>query len=91
MHSSHPPLHKAPVLHLVPTITKPLSANCFEVVSKLKKTLVTAQSGTTVGALIVTIDKDGYWRTELAGQLMYDKEVLCQIGCRLLGVCMSTE
>jgi hypothetical protein len=35
-------LRKAPVFRLVPTITKPLSANCLEVVSKLKKTLITA-------------------------------------------------
>jgi hypothetical protein len=83
--------HKAPVFRLVPTITKPLSKNCFEVVSKLKKTLVTAQAGATVGALVVTIDDEGYWRTELAGELMYDKDVLCQFACRLLGVCVTTE
>jgi predicted esterase YcpF (UPF0227 family) len=82
---------KAQVLRLIPPITKPLSANCYEVVSKLKKTLITAQSGSTVGALVVTVDKGGYWSTDLAGQLMYDREILCQIAFRLLGVCMTAE
>jgi lysylphosphatidylglycerol synthetase-like protein (DUF2156 family) len=68
-----------------------LSANCCEVVSKLKKALITAKSGATVGALVVTVDKDGYWSTDLAGQMMYDKEILCQIAFRLLGVCTTTE
>jgi hypothetical protein len=44
-----------------------------------------------VGALVVTIDKEGYWNTDLAGEMMYDKEILCQIAFRLLGVCMATE
>ena len=82
---------KAQVLRLIPTITKPLSANCYEVVSQLKKALTTAQSGATVGALVVTVDKEGYWRTDLVGQQMYDREILCQIAFRLLGVCMATE
>jgi hypothetical protein len=91
MHSSRPPSRKAPVFRLIPTITKPLNASCSEVVSKLKKTLITAQSGSTVGALVVTVDKEGYWKTDLAGQPMYDKEILSQIAFRLLGVCMATE
>ena len=82
---------KAQVLRLIPTITKPLSANCYEVVSKLKKALVTAQSGATVGALVVTVDKEGYWSTDLAGQLMYDRDILGQLALRLLGVCTATE
>jgi hypothetical protein len=85
------PRAKAKVLRLVPTINKPLNANCCEVVSKLKRALIPAQSGATVGALIVTIDKEGYWSTDLAGQMMYDREILCQIACRLLGLCMTTE
>jgi hypothetical protein len=89
--SPRTPNTKASVLRLIPTITKPLSANCYAVVSKLKKTLVTAQSGAIAGALVVTVDKEGYWRTELAGQLMYDREILCQIAFRLLGVCMAPE
>jgi hypothetical protein len=92
MHSSRPPPNRqAPVFRLIPTITKPLSANCCEVVSKLKKALVTAQSGATAGALVVTVDKEGYWSTDLAGQMMYDRDILCQIAFRLLGVCTSTE
>jgi hypothetical protein len=89
--SPRAPSAKAKIVRLVPTITKPLNADCFEVVSKFKKKLLTAQSGATVGALVVTIDKDGYWSTELAGQMMYDKDILCQIASRLLDVCMTTE
>jgi hypothetical protein len=89
--SPRAPNTKAQVLRLIPTITKPLNADCFEVVSKLKKTLITAQSGATVGALVVTIDKEGYWSTKLAGRLMYDKDILWQIACSLIGVCMATE
>ena len=91
MHSSRPPSCKARVRRLIPIITKPLSANCCEVVSQLKKALITAQSGTTTGALIVTVDKEGYWSTVLAGQQMYEREILCQIGFRLLGLCMVPE
>jgi hypothetical protein len=83
--------HKAPVFRLIPTITKPLNANCFAVVSKLKKTLVAAQSGAIAGTLVVTVDKEGNWCTDLAGQMMYDKDILSQIALRLLGVCMTTE
>jgi predicted esterase YcpF (UPF0227 family) len=83
--------HKASVLRLVPMINKPLNADCTEVVRKLKKSLVTAQSGATQGALVVTVDQEGYWSTDLAGQMMYDKEILCQIAFRLLGVCMAAE
>jgi hypothetical protein len=83
--------HKASVIRLVPTINKPLDANSSEVVRKLKKALTTAQSGATQGALVVTVDQDGYWTTDLAGQTMYDKEILCQIAFRLLGVCMAAE
>jgi hypothetical protein len=85
------PRTEAQVLRLVPTINKPLSANCYEVVSKLKKVLIPAQAGVTVGALVVTVDKEGYWSTDLAGQMMYDREILCQIAFRLLGVCMAPE
>jgi hypothetical protein len=85
------PRNEAQVLRLVPIINKPLNADCYEVVSKLKRALIPAQSGATVGALIVTIDKEGYWSTDLAGQMMYDREVLSQIAFRLLGVCMAPE
>jgi hypothetical protein len=47
--------------------------------------------GSTAGALVVTVDKEGYWKTDLAGQAMYDREILSQIAFRLLGVCMATE
>jgi hypothetical protein len=85
------PRTEAQVLRLVPTINKPLSADSYEVVSKLKRALIPAQSGATVGALVVTVDKEGYWSTDLAGQMMYDREILSQIAFRLLGVCISVE
>lgn len=85
-----PRSRKAPVCHLVPTIKKPLNADCLEVISKLKKASVTAQSGAYTGSLLFTVDKDGYWQTDIAGQ-MYDKDILGQIAIRLLGVCATPE
>lgn len=92
MHSSppSPARRKAPVSHLSPVITKPLNATSREIVSKLKKALATAQSGTYAGALLFTVDKEGHWQTDIAGR-MYDKDLLGQIAIRLLGVCVAPE
>jgi hypothetical protein len=77
-------------LRVGPITTKPLNATSREIVSKLKKALVTAQSGTYSGALLFTIDKDGCWQTDIAGR-MYDKYLLGQIAIRLLGACTAPE
>lgn len=92
MHSSPslPPSRKAPVFHLAPPITKPLNATSREIVSKLRKALVTAQSGAFAGALLFTVDKEGRWQTDIAGA-MYDKDILGQIAIRLLGACMASD
>jgi hypothetical protein len=92
MHSSSPPppSRKSPVVDPGPTIKKPLNATSREIVSKLNKALVTAKSGAYAGALLFTVDKEGYWQGDIAGQ-MYDKDILGQIAIRLLGACMAPE
>lgn len=82
---------KAPVLRLIPTITKPLNVNCSEVTVKLKRALTTAQSGATAGALVVALDQEGHWSIDLAGQLRHDSDTLCLIACRLLGACLALQ
>lgn len=82
---------KAAVLRLVPSITKPLNTNCSEVAVKLKRALTTAQSGATVGALVVALDQEGHWSADLAGQLAYDSDTLSMIVCRLLGGCLAIK
>jgi hypothetical protein len=69
-----PPSGKAPVFHLVPPIKNPLNATSSEIVSKLKKALVTAQSGAYAGSILFTVDKDGYWKSDISGR-MYDNEL----------------
>ena len=90
MHSSPSPpsSRKAPVFQLAPPITKPLNATSREIVSKLRKALVTAQSGSYAGALLFTVDKEGRWQTDIAGA-MYDKDLLGQIAIRLFYLCAS--
>jgi hypothetical protein len=68
---------QSPVLRLI--INKPLNSNCAEVTVKLKRALTTAQSGATVGALVIALDEQGHWTADLAGQLRHDGETLCQI------------
>jgi hypothetical protein len=85
-----PPRSKAPVLDLVPAVKKPLNDTSREIVSKLNKALVTAKSGAYAGALLFTVDKEGCWQTDIAGQ-MYDKDILGQIAIRLLGACLAPE
>lgn len=85
------PQTTAKVLDLIPALTKRANINNSEVVTKLKQALTRAESGAIVGALIVTIDKNGYWSTTLAGQMMYDKETLYQIATRITDVCMTKE
>jgi hypothetical protein len=90
-HPPRPSRPKAPVLRLIPTITKPLNTNCAVVTVKLKRALTTAQSGATVGALVIALDEQGHWTADLAGQLRHDGETLCQIACRLLGACLTSQ
>lgn len=92
MHSSPspPPSRKAPVFHLAPPITKPLNATSREIVSKLRKALVTAQSGAYAGSILFTVDKDGYWKSDISGR-MYDKDILSQIIISLIGACLAAE
>ena len=85
------PRTTAKVLDLTPRLAKQSNINNAEVVAKLKQALTRAESGAIVGALIVTIDKNGYWSTTLAGQMMYDKETLYQIATRITDVCMAKE
>lgn len=76
---------------LVPTINKPLTAHGIEVTRKLKSALATAQTGATVGALIVALNKSGEWTADLAGQLVPDSDTLCLIACRMLGGCLASK
>jgi hypothetical protein len=89
LHSSRPA--SASVLRLIPTINKPLNAECTEVTRKLKAALTTAKSGTTVGALIIALDQSGEWTADLAGRLVPDSDTLCLITCRLLGACLVSK
>jgi hypothetical protein len=86
-----PAKKKAPVLRLVPIINKPLNTLCTDVTVKLKRALHTAQSGATVGALVIALDHKGGWSVNLAGQLVQDDSTLCLIACRLLGACLAPE
>jgi hypothetical protein len=86
-----PPRNKARVLRLIPTINKPLDTNCTDVTVKLKQALRKAQSGATVGALIIALDHQGGWSIDLAGQLQHDDDTLCLIACRMLGVCLTVK
>ncbi len=88
--SSSPPSN-ARVSRLVPIINKPISKNGCRVVAKLKKAMISAQSGKAIGALIITVDKDGYWTSEIAGQMMCDRDLLRQIGARLVCIDMAPE
>jgi hypothetical protein len=85
------PLHKAPVLRLVPTIDKPLPINCMDVTVKLKRALRAAQSGTATGAMIVVLDHQGEWSVDLAGQLVHDDDTLFLIASRVFGACLVSK
>lgn len=61
----------------------------YDVVKKLKRTLKETQSGTAIGALVITIDTQGVWGATLAGKLERDSDALCAIACRLLGGCLA--
>ena len=88
---SSSPRRNTNVSRLVPIINKPISKNGCRVVAKLKKAMISAQSGNAIGALIITVDRDGYWTTDLVGQMMHDRDLLRQIGARLVCIDMAPE
>lgn len=82
---------KASVARLSPTINKQISKNGCQVVAKLKKALNSAQSGHAIGALIITVDREGYWTSDLVGHMMHDRDLLRQIGARLVCIDMAPD
>jgi hypothetical protein len=70
---------------------QPPDSNCTDVTAKLRRVLRKAQSGTTTGALVVALDRQGAWSVDLAGQLLHDDGTLCLIVCRMLGACLTAK
>jgi hypothetical protein len=85
------PQHKARVLRLVPTIDKPLSRNCLDVTTRLKRALATARVGRTSGAVIIELDNHGNWSVDIAGKLAADPDTLFLIAGRVFGACLSSS
>ena len=88
---SRSPRRKAPVLQLLPDIDNPLTTNCMDVIVKLKNALQSAQSGIIEGAVIIALDRQGYWSVDRAGQLTEDEDTLFLIAGRMFGACLMSK
>ncbi|MDB5775193.1 MAG: hypothetical protein JWP38_1326 [Herbaspirillum sp.] len=73
----------------IPTFEIPVEAYRSEVVVKLERALEAAESGDTIGALIVAFDHDGKWTADLAGQLRFDRQALNTVVFRMRDACMK--
>jgi hypothetical protein len=79
---------KAPALQPHSETDDPLATNCVDVTVKLKNALKMAKSGITEGAVIIALDRQGYWSVDRAGKLVDDEDTLFLIAGRMFGACL---